>query len=151
MADALYYEDLEPGQQFTAGPYDMNTEHIIDFAKGYDPQPQHLDEEAAKDSLFGRLVASGWHTAAATMRMKIDTPLSAIPTGLVGMGIESMKWPRPVLPGDQLRIVITILDKRLSGSKPDKGVVRYKVETFNQKDEKVMEMATAVIVPRRET
>jgi acyl dehydratase len=150
MRKALYYEDFEAGQQFHSGPYEMDKESVIHFARQYDPQPQHTDEEAAKESLFGQLVASGWHTAAASMRMKLDSPLANVAGGLVGMGLESVKWPRPVLPGDSLRIVITILEKRVSNSRPDRGVVRYKVETFNQKDEKVMEMVTAVIAPRRQ-
>ncbi|MEJ0009673.1 MAG: MaoC family dehydratase [Alphaproteobacteria bacterium] len=149
MPNELYYEDFEVGQKFESGTYVMDRQDIIDFAREYDPQPQHIDEEGAKASLFGTLVASGWHTAAASMRLKIESPMSRVAGGLVGMGLEEVKWPRPVYPGDELHVVVTVLEKRESKSKPGKGVIRYKVETFNQKDELVMEMRTAVIVPLR--
>lgn len=119
------------------------------FAREYDPQLQHIDEEAARHTQLGELVASGWHTAAATMRLKTETELFHVAGGLVGMGLEHVRWPQPTRPGDSLRIVVTILDKRLSKSKPGFGVVSYKVETFNQRDELVMEMKTAVLVPCR--
>ena len=151
MPKELYYEDFVAGQQFhSKRSYKIETENALAFAKEFDPQAQHTDEAVAKNSLFGKLVISGWHTAAATMRLKLDTPLANVANGLVGMGLENVRWPRPVTPGDALRVVVTVLDKRLSRSKPDKGIVKYKVETFNQRDELVMEMTTAVIAPRRD-
>ncbi len=150
MRKALYYEDFTVGQEITSSePYEMSKEAIIAFATEFDPQPMHIDEEGAKNSLFGRLVASGWHTSSATMRLKTQTLLADLAGGLVGMGVESVRWPRPTLPGDKLRLLITILDMRESKSKPDKGIIKYKVETFNQHDELVMEMVTAVIATRR--
>ncbi|MFW0778130.1 MAG: MaoC family dehydratase [Rickettsiales bacterium] len=150
MRKALYYEDFTVGQEITSSePYEMSKEAIIAFATEFDPQPMHIDEEGAKNSLFGRLVASGWHTSSATMRLKTQTLLADLAGGLVGMGVESVRWPRPTLPGDKLRLLITILDMRESKSKPDKGIIKYKVETFNQRDELVMEMVTAVIATRR--
>ncbi|MGB9152482.1 MAG: MaoC family dehydratase [Alphaproteobacteria bacterium] len=150
MSNELYYEDFAARQQFhSRRSYTVERDNALAFAKEYDPQSQHLDEEAAKNSLFGELVISGWQTAAITMRLKLETPLLNVANGLVGMGLESVRWPRPTMPGDTLRIVVTILDKRPSNSKPDKGIVKYKVETFNQRDELAMEMITAVIVPRR--
>jgi len=150
MREALYYEDFEVGQQFKSSEdYMMDMDAVIAFAHEFDPQPMHLDKELAKESAFGQLVASGWHTAAATMRLKTRTDLHRIAGGLVGLGIDGMRWPRPTLPGDSLRIVVTVLDKRLSNSRPGQGIVKYKVETFNQRNELAMEMTTAVIVPLR--
>ncbi len=144
-----YYEDFEVGQQFKTGTQHVDRDVAIAFARDYDPQLQHIDEEAAKNSVFGQLVISGWQTAAISMRLKLTTPLAKVANGLVGVGLESVKWPKPVLPNDVLYIIVTILEKRVSGSRPDKGIVKYKVETFNQRDEKVMEMTTSVFMPRR--
>ncbi|MFO0390104.1 MAG: MaoC family dehydratase [Alphaproteobacteria bacterium] len=146
----FYYEDFTIGQTLESrSQYTISRENAIAFAQEYDPQAQHLDDEKAKDSIFGALVVSGWHTAAVTMRLKTQTDLADIEGGLVGLGTESMRWPRPTMPGDTLRLVITILDKRLSQSKPGKGIIRYKAETLNQKGELMMEMFTNVIVPCR--
>jgi len=150
MDKEFYYEDFEVGQQLrNRRDYTIDKESALAFAREYDPQLQHLDEEEAKASQFGALVVSGWHTAAATMRLKTETDLFKVANGLVGMGLESVRWPQPTKPGDSLRIVVTILEKRLSKSKPGFGVVKYKVETLNQRDEMVMEMVTAVLIPRR--
>ena len=150
MTTPLYYEDFAIGQKLESRRhYTIDREGAIHFAKEFDPQDQHLDDEKAKDSVFGELVVSGWHTAAATMRLKTETDLARIAGGLVGLGTESMRWPRPTMPGDTLRLVVTILDKRLSQSKPGRGIIKYKVETFNQKGELMLEMFTNVIVPVR--
>lgn len=149
MDKTLYYEDFSVGQQFRSQEsYTITRESAIAFAREYDPQAQHLGEEEAKDTVFGKLIVSGWQTAAASMRLKTETDLFHVSGGLLGMGLESLRWPRPTFPGDTLRVVVTVLDKRVSQSKPDKGIVKYKVETFNQCDELAMEMVTAVIVPR---
>ena len=147
MEKALYFDDFTIGQQFTNGGYTITKEQAIAFAKDFDPQYFHVDEEVAKKSMFGGLIVSGLHTAAVSMRLKIDSPLSKVAGGLVGMGMEKIRWPRPVFPGDTLRIVITITSKRLSKSNPSNGVVNYKIETFNQHNDLVMEMDTAVLVP----
>lgn len=150
MGEELYYEDFKVGQQFkSARNYVIEKDDAIAFAREFDPQRQHTDEEGARDSLFGELVVSGWHTAAASMRLKTETELFKVAEGVVGMGLESVRWPVPTRPGDALRIVITILAMRASTSRPDKGIIKYKVETFNQRDELAMEMITSVMVPRR--
>jgi len=150
MTDKEYfYEDFEVGQQFRTGTQAVDREVAIAFAREYDPQPQHIDEEGAKNSIFGQLVISGWQTAAISMRLKLTTPLAQVSNGLVGVGLESVKWPRPVLPNDVLYIIVTILEKRASNSRPDKGIVKYRVDTYNQRDEKVMEMTTSVFMPRK--
>lgn len=150
MSTPLYYEDFTIGQTLESRThYTIDRASAIHFAKEFDPQHQHIDDEKARESIFGELVVSGWHTAAATMRLKTETDLVHIAGGLVGLGTETMRWPRPTMPGDTLRLVITILDKRLSQSKPGKGVIKYKAETLNQKGELMMEMVTHVIVPCR--
>lgn len=150
MTKPLYFEDITLGQQFkSTRHYAIEKNDAIAFAREYDPQPQHTDEVGAKDSLFGELVVSGWHTAAASMRLKTETPLFAMPGGVVGMGLESVRWPIPTRPGDELHIVVTVLEMRESKTRPDKGIIKYKVETFNQRGELAMEMLTSVMVPRR--
>lgn len=148
MSRELYYADFSVGQQMKSGrSITVEKADTIGFAREYDPQPYHLDEEAAKHTAVGELIASGWHTAAVSMRLKLETDLKHVAGGLLGLGVESLRWPRPTMPGDTLRIVITVLEKRLSNSKPGKGIVKYKLETFNQKDELMMEMITAIWVP----
>jgi acyl dehydratase len=150
MSRELYYEDFTVGQRMeSARSITIEKADTIAFAQLYDPQPYHVDEEGAKKMMFGGLIASGWHTAAVSMRLKLETDLRYVAGGLLGMGIENLRWPRPTLPGDSLRIAITILEKRLSRSKPDKGIIKYKLETWNQNDELMMDMITAVIVPVR--
>ena len=144
---SMYFEDFNIGQQFTKGSVTIDKDSAIAFAKEYDPQYFHTDEQAAKNSVFGQLVVSGWQTAAITMRLKAESDLSQVSGGLIGLGLESVKWPQPVYPGDSLRIVITIIDKRFSKSKPGYGVMKYKVETFNQHDALVMAMFTSVLIP----
>lgn len=147
MADELYFEDFEIGQEFHTDSHLVTKESSIAFAKDYDPQYFHIDEEAAKHSPFGRLVTSGWQTAAITMRLKAGSAMNKVAGGMVGMGIETVKWPKPVYPGDTLRAVITIVEKRRSQSKPTHGIVKYRMETFNQHEEQVLEMVTAIWVP----
>lgn len=150
MSAPLYYEDFEPGWQFTTRGYHLEKDDSIRFATAYDPQYFHIDEEKAKAGIWGELVASGWQTAAITMRLKTESPLRHVAGGLIGLGLESVRWPRPVFPGDTLHAVITVTEKRASTSKPGYGVVKYKVETFNQNHELVMEMITAVLMPRKQ-
>lgn len=149
MAKALYYENFEVGQVITSEGYTIDRDHAIAFAREYDPQAQHIDAEGAKKSVFGGLVVSGWQTAAISMRLKMTSAFAQTEEGIVGMGLDHVRWPRPVYPGDTLHIAITILEMRLSASRPNSGIVKYKLETFNQKNELVMEMTTSVLMPRK--
>ena len=144
-----YFENFEPGQVFRGSTrIVMDAQSIKDFAARYDPQPFHLDEEAAKDTIFGGLAASGWHTAAITMRLLVDSSLK-VAGGLVGAGMEELRWPRPVRPGDELRIEAEVLSKRESKSRPRQGIVRVRNTTLNQNDEVVQVSVSTMIVPRR--
>ena len=134
MADKLYLEDLRVGQTFTTASVTVTTEAIKAFARDYDPQPFHLDEDAARDSLFGGLAASGWHTAALSMRLLVDgLPIAG---GLIGVGGETT-WPRPTRPGDTLTVDIEVTEITPSKSRPDRGMVRTRNETRNQHGEPV--------------
>ncbi len=148
MTAPLYFEDLAVGQTYGTGAVTVETEMIRAFAAEFDPQPFHLDEEAARDSLFGGLVASGWHTGALTMRLLVEGELQ-IAGGLIGMGAEELRWPRPVRPGDVLRVESKVLGLRPSGSRPDRGLVRVRNTTLNQHGEPVMVAVVSMIVPRR--
>jgi acyl dehydratase len=148
MTAPLYFEDLAVGQTFGTGTVKVETEMIKAFASEFDPQPFHLDEEAAHESLFGGLVASGWHTAALTMRLLVEGELKIV-GGLIGMGAEELRWPRPVRPGDVLRVECEVLDLRPSKSQPDRGIVRVRNTTLNQDGQPVMVLVVNMIVPRR--
>jgi acyl dehydratase len=148
MAD-LYLEDFEVGHIFRgASRVRVNLADIVRFAAEYDPQPFHLDEEAAKRSVFNGLAASGWHTAALTMRLLVDSDLR-IAGGLIGLGFEEMRWPRPVRPGDELRVESEVLEKRESKSRPGQGLLKMRNTTVNQRDEPVQISVGTLIVPRR--
>jgi acyl dehydratase len=148
MAEVCYLEDFSVGQTFRSGGITVTSEQIKAFASQFDPQPFHLDEQAAAATFFGGLVASGWHTAALTMRMIIDGE-PKIAGGSIGAGAEELKWPRPVRPGDTLHIVSEVLDVRPSKSRPNQGIVKMQTQTLNQKDEVVMIFVANLIVPRR--
>ena len=148
MNQTMYLEDFAVGQTFASGKVTVDAESIKAFAAQYDPQPFHLDEAAGKASLFGGLVASGWHTAVLTMKLIVGSELQ-IAGGSVGAGVEHMQWPRPVRPGDTLHLVSEVLEVRPSKSRPDRGIVKIKTTTLNQKDEAVMVMVSNLIVPRR--
>ena len=149
MTDALYYEDLQVGQVRTSATHLMTRDRIVAYAAEFDPQPQHLDEEAAHGSMFGELVASGWHTAAVTMRLQVGVLMGRFPGGALGAQVDTLAWRRPVRPGDELRAQVEVLSMRPSGSRPDRGVVTLKTMTLNQRDEAVQEMTASVLVPRR--
>ncbi len=149
MTDALYWEDLEVGQVVTSRPQAMTRERIVAFAEEFDPQPQHLDEEAARGSLFGELVASGWHTASVTMRLQLESVMGRFPGGSLGAQVDTLAWRRPVRPGDELRARVEVLAKRPSGSRPDRGLLTLKTTTLNQRDETVQEMTASILAPRR--
>lgn len=129
MSNRLYLEDLYVGQRFTSAPHELDAEQIKRFAAEFDPQPFHLDEEAAKASLFGGLAASGWHTAAMTMRMLVDSvPLA---DGLIGAELQ-LAWPKPTRPGMTLQLFSEVVDIRPSRSKPDMAIVTMRNETRDQ-------------------
>lgn len=146
MSGKLYLEDLHPGQTFTTGSVTVTTEAIKTFARDYDPQPFHLDEDAARDSLFAGLAASGWHTAALSMRLLVDgLPFAG---GLIGVGGETT-WPRPTRPGDTLTVHIEVLEIAPSKSRPDRGMVRTRNETRNQHGEPVQISKLGIVAWRR--
>lgn len=127
----------------------MDAAAIRAFAAEYDPQPFHLDEEAARTSVFGRLVASGWHTMALTMRMLVEGGLQPA-WGLIGLGADELRWPRPVEPGDVLQAEWEVIEVRTSSSRPDRGIARCRITTRNQRGEVVLTLITTVLVPRRD-
>ena len=146
--DFTYMEDLKVGQKFVAGPIKVTAGEIIAFATQFDPQPFHLDAEAAKHTAFGELVASGWHTASMTMRMIVDSSPN-MEGGMIGRSIEKLNWLRAVKPGDSLSFEAEILDLRGSNSDPRRGVMRIRNTTSNQKGEPVLTMESIVFVPRK--
>jgi acyl dehydratase len=143
----FYLEDLHPGQRFISGSHAVDKAQIKAFANQFDPQPFHLDEEAAKGSLFGGLAASGWHTAAITMRLQVESGLP-IAGGIIGAGGE-INWPRPTLPGDILHVESEVLEIRPSRSRPDRGMATVRTETRNQRGEVVQTLTVKIVVPRR--
>jgi acyl dehydratase len=147
MADGLYLEDLSVGQRFTSPTLTVTEAAIKAFAAEFDPQPFHLDDAAAGKTLFGGLAASGWHTAAMTMRLLVGggAPLAG---GIVGGGGE-IAWPRPTRPGDVLHVVSEVVEVTPSKSKPDRGMVLMRSETRNQKGEPVQVSTMKLVVPRR--
>ena len=147
MSDKVYLEDLAVGQTFIHGTAELTAEDIKAFARQFDPQPFHLDEAAAEASLFGRLAASGWHTAALTMRLLV-TGGPAFGWGCIGAGGE-VSWPRPAYVGDVLTLHGEILEITPSRSKPDRGIARVRLVMKNQRDEVVQDMVARVLVPRR--
>jgi len=147
-ASRLYLEDLQVGQRFGSGTVAVTAEAIKAFAREFDPQPFHVDEEAAKATFFGGLAASGWHTAALTMKLLVGGAYQPV-GGLIGGGAEDLRWPRPVRPGDVLRLECEVLEIQPSQSRPDRGRARIRVTTFNQAGEPVQIMVANMVVPRR--
>lgn len=145
---AIHLEDLAVGQRYAGGSATVDAAAIKAFAAAFDPQPFHLDEAAARTSIFGRLVASGWHTMALTMRMLVDGELRSL-WGLVGLGADELRWPRPVVPGDVLGVEWEVLEVRPSSSKPDRGTARLGVTTRNQRGEVVLTLVTTILLPKR--
>ena len=142
-----YLEDLAVGQRYAGGTAPVELAAVKAFAAEFDPQPFHLDEDAAKASIFGRLVASGWHTMALTMRLLVEGELCSL-WGLVGLGADELRWPRPVYPGDVLSVEWEVLEVRPSSSKVDRGTARVRVTTRNQRHEVVLTLVTTILVPR---
>jgi acyl dehydratase len=145
-----YLEDLAVGQTFHSETLRVDPERLKAFAAEFDPQPFHMDESAAGGSLFGGLVASGWHTAAITMGLMVRSEFR-IAGGLIGLGVEAIRWPRPVYPGDVLRVESEIMEVRPSQGNPTRGVVRVRNTTLNQDGQPVMVQVASLIVPRRPT
>jgi acyl dehydratase len=135
----VYWEDLQPGQVLDLGSISPSREEIIAFATQFDPQPFHLDEEAAKASVFGGLCASGWHTCSMAMRLMVTNFLQTA-ASLGSPGLENVKWMKPVLPGDTLRLQHRILESRPMRKRPDVGLVRTQWEMFNQHGDQVLHM-----------
>jgi len=145
---ALYLEDFSVGQVFKSGHKLVDRDQIFAFAREFDPQPYHLDEEAARRSPFRGLAASGWHTAAVTMRLVVDGEFKPA-GGILGVGFDELSWPRAVRPGDELHVTSEILEVRPSKSRPDRGLIRVKMTTFNQNSDVVQVFTGNLLVPRR--
>ncbi|MGB3738633.1 MAG: MaoC family dehydratase [Pontixanthobacter sp.] len=146
----LHYEDIEVGSSQSYGAYDVTMEEVRKFAQQYDPQPFHLDADAAARTHFGRISASGWHTCAMTMRMMVDNMKEHRQAGLGSPGVDQLRWVKPVYPGDTLRVQTTILEKRRSKSRPDMGLFKSRGQTFNQNDELVLEMVSNGLIRVRD-
>jgi acyl dehydratase len=146
--ELLYFEDLHIGQRFVSGSHVIDEAQIKEFASQFDPQPFHLDAEAAKDSFFKGLVASGWHTAAISMRLLVNSGLP-IAGGLIGMGAE-IGWPQPTRPGDSLHVESEIQDLKLSRSRQGRGIATVRSETRNQRGEVVQVLTAKLVVPSRD-
>jgi acyl dehydratase len=143
-----YLEDYAVGQVYRTGRLQIDKEQILAFANQFDPQPYHLDEEAARKSVFAGLAASGWHTAALTMRLLVDGEFRPA-NGILGVGFDELSWPRPVRPGDELYAESEVLEVRPSKSRPDRGLIRVRTTTLNQNDEPVQIYTGNLLVPRR--
>ncbi len=147
-ADNRYFEDYAPGAVYEFGTITVTEPEIIEFAKQFDPQYFHVDPEKAVHSRFGGIIASGWHTVGLTMRLFVDHYVSHV-ASLASPGVDEIRWPNPVRPGDTLKVRVTVLEARPSRSKLDRGVVRAKIEAINQKDELVLSMVGMSIIGRR--
>jgi acyl dehydratase len=138
------FEDFVPGSVATYGAYPVTREEVIAYASEWDPQPMHLDEEAARETILGGLAASGWHTCAMLMRMIFDAFLHDS-SGMGAGGIDEVKWLRPVRVGDTLSVRQTVLDSRVSRSKPDRGFVRFRFEVMNQDGKVVLQQTNSIM------
>lgn len=143
-----YLEDFTVGQTFGSERLRVDEEQIRRFAGEFDPQPFHLDAQAARSTIFGGLAASGWHTAALTMRLLVDSPFKPA-GGIVGAGIEALRWPHPVRPGDELRVESEVLEVRESRSRPEQGMIKVRTTTLNQHGEAVQVFVGNLVVRRK--
>ncbi len=143
-----YFEDFQVGEVQELGPRSVTREEIIAFARQFDPQPFHMDEEAARQSIFGGVIASGWHTASLVHRMLVEGLLSQVATH-GSPGLDELRWVRPVRPGDALKVRIEVLALTPSSRKPDRGTIKFKLEVTNQQGETVMTEIANVLFARR--
>jgi len=143
-----YLEDFAVGEIFRSGGRQIEEARIKSFAAEFDPQPFHLDDTVARGTTFGGLAASGWHTAAVTMRLLVESDLAPA-GGIVGAGFDELRWPRPVRPGDELRVESEVLEVRPSRSRPTQGLVKLRTTTLNQHGEAVQVAVGTLVVPRR--
>ena len=146
MDRMLFFEDLEPGTTASFGHYEVTRAEVIEFATKYDPQPFHLSDEAAAQTHFGRISASGWHTCAMIMRMLVDNMTARKQAGLGSPGLDELRWLRPVYPGDTLRLETELIDKTPSRSRPEMGSFRSAVRVFNQDDVLVATMKSIGLI-----
>lgn len=144
-----HFEDYVAGTTETFGPIAMSQQAIVEFARQYDPQPIHVDAAAAASGPFGGLISSGWHTACVVMRELVQHYLAGR-ASLASPGIDELRWLKPVRPGDELRVRVTVVSTQRSRSKPDRGMVRTSIETLNQRDEIVMSMTAMNLFRCRE-
>lgn len=145
----IYFEDIEIGAKHAFGSYQVTREEVLEFAQKYDPQPFHLDDDAAAKTHFGRISASGWHTCSMTMRMIVEDLTAKKQAGLGSPGVDQIRWLTPVYPGDTLRCESTTLSKRRSRSRPEMGSMRGETTVFNQDDVPVMTMTSIGLVAVR--
>lgn len=145
----LYWEDIEDGSERVFGTYAVTREEVLEFARKYDPQPFHLSDEAAAKTHFGKIAASGWHTAAMTMRVIVNELTREPQAGLGSPGVDELRWIKPVYPGDRLTVHGTILDKTPSRSKPHLGTIRTQTSVTNQDGVEVMRYTSIVLMQRR--
>jgi acyl dehydratase len=143
-----WFEDYEPGAVHEYGYATLTEDELLDFAHKFDPQPMHIDPAFAAAGPFGGLIASGWHTAGLMMRLLADNYLSKV-AGLASPGVDELRWPHPVRPGDVLRLRAEVVEARESRSKPDRGVVRTRASLLNQDDVVVMTMLAVNLVAKR--
>ena len=146
----IYFEDIEVGSRQSFGRYEVTREEVLEFAGKYDPQPFHLDDEAAAQTHFGRISASGWHTCAMTMAMMVENLTANKQAGLGSPGVDQLRWKKPVYPGDTLRCESEILEKRRSKSRREMGIFKSRTTTFNQHDEPVLEMISNGLIRVRD-
>ncbi len=144
----IYFEDIAVGDKTISESRTVTKEEILDFAHKYDPQPFHIDEEAAKKSIYGGLIASGWHTASTLMRLLVDN-MTNNRAGLGSPGFDDLRWILPIRPSDSLRYESTVIEARKSESRPDMGIVRAEIKLFNQNDEVVLSMKSIGMVKTR--
>jgi acyl dehydratase len=145
-----YLEDFAVGRTYGSGKLRVDADRIKSFAAEFDPQPFHLAEETAAKTMFRGLVASGWHTAALTMRLLVEGELKPA-GGVVGAGFDELRWPRPVRPGDELSLQSEVLEVRPSKSHPERGLIKVRTTTLNQNGEPVQILIANIVVPRRAT
>ena len=141
------FEDFPAGIRLISSTHRVTADAIMEFARAFDPQIFHLDPKSAEQTLFGGLAASGWHTAAVSMRLFVDT--MGVAGGVIGMGVDELKWPNAVRPGDDLRLEIEILEARRSKSRPGYGIIRIRNVTKNQRDEVVQSFMANTMLPKR--